>query len=173
MNHSQRMQQKLRTTHRPIWQEGRWVTSLSESSMTGAELAVRINEAREFHAKLGTCISAMEGVLDSGETVDEYKARIAAEDANPAPAAKAAGWFAIEDFAELCDPGPHGFRKRIAGLSGLIVRPPCDATFRRLIGTGWREYPERFEYWGDHFRHADNWTDALRQTRLVRDKEIA
>lgn len=172
MTHSKRMQQMLRTTHRPIWQEGRWVTALSEASMTGAELALRINEAREFHAKLGTCIAAMENVLDSGETVDEYQSRIAAENADPATAAKAAGWFAIEDFAELCDPSPTGFRKRIASLRGLIVRPSDEAMFQRLIGTGWREYPERFEYWGDHFHHADNWTDALSQARRVRDKEL-
>jgi hypothetical protein len=171
--HSQRMRQKLRTTHRPIWQDGRFITALSEASMTGAELALRINEAREFHAKLGRCIAAMENVLDAGETVDEYKARIAAEDADPAPAAKAAGWFAIEDFAELCDPGPTGLRKRIADMRGKIVRPPDEATFQRLTGTGWREYPERFEFWADHFRHADDWTDALRQSRLVRDKELA
>lgn len=171
--HSQRMQQKLRTTHRPIWQDGRFITALSEASMTGVELALRIGEAREFYAKLGTCIAAMEGVLDTGETVDEYKARIAAEDADPAPAAKAAGWFAIEDFAELCDPGPTGFRKHIAGMRGKIVKPSDETACRRLLGTGWREYPERFEYWGDHFRHADDWTDALRQARLVRDKELA
>jgi hypothetical protein len=173
MTHAQRMQQELRTTHQPIWEEGRFVTALSERSMTGIELALRINEVREFYAKLGKCIEAMERVLDSGETVDEYRTRIAAEDADPASAAKAAGWFAIEDFAELCDPGPTGFRKRIAGARGQIVRPNDEATFQRLTGTGWREYPERFEYWGDYFRFADNWTDALRQVRLVRDKELA
>lgn len=107
----------------------------------------------------------MEKILDEGETVDEYKARIAAEDADPKDAAQKMGWFAIEDFAELCDPGPTGFRKRIAGVRDRIVRPSNDATFRQLIGTGWREYPERSEYWADHFKFADDWKDALAKAR--------
>lgn len=165
MTPSQRMQQKLRTTGMLVWQSWSISKSVTEKSMTGAELTACITEAREFYAKLGACIASMERVLDEGETVDEYRARIAAEDADPATAAKAAGWFAIEDFAALCDPGPTGFRKRIDHLRGNIVKPRDEARFQQLIGNGWREYEQRFEFWADHFHHAESWADALKQVR--------
>lgn len=165
MSFSARLQQMLRTTRVPIWMDGRIVRHLSESSMTGAQLTIALQEARRFKAGLDECVVAMEKLLDEGETVEEHKARIAAEDADPATAAKAMGWFAIEDFAALCGVGPTGFARHISGLHGQIVKPRSELDFKRMVSGTWHRCPSSGFYYADYFHFAESWTDALAKAR--------
>lgn len=170
MKPSQRLTLSLRTTGIPVWDLGNIRTLISESAMTGAQLAAAIANARDRRDAMDACIEAMEKVLDEGETVEEHRLRIAAEDADPMVPAMDAGWFAIEDFALLCDPGPNGFRKRLAGITGRIVKPTDEAVLKRLLGTDWPEYSAPHEYWADHFIFADSWRDALDKVRKGKRK---
>ena len=143
--------------------DGRIMRRMSDG-MTGAELADSISKAIAWRNSLNACIEAMSAVLDSGETVEDHKARIEYENQNPCEAVENHGWMAIEDFAELCDKSDTGFYSRIKNLKGRIVRPKARDQ-KRLLGNEWTKYPERFEHWGDYFDFADNWTDALAQVR--------
>jgi hypothetical protein len=165
MKHSDRMTQVLYVSGVPLWIDGSITNTLSDKGITGAELAQRLEQARAWRARLDECIAGMAAILDDGETVDERRARIEAEDADPKTAAQALGWFAIEDFAALCDGGPTGFRKHISACRGQIVRPSSEASRKHLIGTGWPEYPGSSFYWADHFQHAETWTEALAKAR--------
>lgn len=165
MNHSERMLQTLRITGKSVWKDGRIVTFTSNAVLTGVALAQCLEQAVDFRERLVKCIESMKALLDEGETMDEWKARIAAEDADPKTAAQGMGWFAIEDFAAICDPGPTGFRRRIEGVHGQIVKPRSEATLQQLLGTTWPQYPGRGFSWADWFQFAESWTDALQQAR--------
>lgn len=164
MNITQRLATTLVTTGIPIFREGSFTTH-SPGKMTGLELAQQISHALEFQEKLAASIERMNQVLESGETVDERKARIEAEDADPKTAAESMGWYAIEDFAKLCNDTVTGFRKRIDSCRGQIVLPHPASKERLISGTNWRQYPERQEYWGDWFAFADTWKEALERSR--------
>lgn len=164
MTHSLRMSQVLYVGRTPVYGCGD-IHVTGHKPLTGAELAMRIQQAKDHREKLDHCIEAMQQILNEGETVQERIERIAREDADPKTAAQSMGWFAIEDFAALCDDGPTGFRRFIKSCTGQIVKPRHAADFQRLIGNEWPEYPSRGFYWADHFQHADNWKDALSKAR--------
>jgi hypothetical protein len=174
MSTAHRLQQKISTIGVLMTGlDGRTYRSIGRADpITGLELAQRIDAAVRLRDNLNASIEAMTNALDHGETVEEREARIAAEDADPKAAAQKHGWYSIEDFALLCDPGDDGFRRRIASCKGQIVKPTNEATCRRLLGTGWAKYPERGEYWADWFDFADNWTDALKKAREAQ-REVA
>lgn len=167
MSLSQRLQLELITTDVPIWCGSAHGirTMLSRDTTHASILASRLADAISYRKQLDACIAAMARVLDEGETAEEQAARIAAEDADPQAAATRMGWYRIEDFAQLCDKSDSGFYGRISGCTGQIVQPE-PLKLERLLGTGWRQYPERFEAWQDHFRFAKTWAEALQRARI-------
>lgn len=164
MSITQRLLSTLVTTGVPIFQEG-VIRTHTPGKMTGLELAHQISKALEFQAKLTASIEQMNRALESGETVEERAARIRAEDADPKTAAESMGWYAIEDFAKLCNASDTGFRKRIDSCRGQIVMPHPVSKERLISGTNWRQYPDRSEHWGDWFAFADTWKEALERSR--------
>lgn len=167
MSLSQRLQLELITTDVPIWcGSAHGVRTIHSRDTTHAStLASRLADAISYRKQLDACITAMARVLDEGETVEENAARIAAEDADPQAAATRMGWYRIEDFAQLCDKSETGFYNRIANCRGQIVKPDA-AAVPHLLGTKWKKYPERSEFWGDYFRFAETWEEALRRARV-------
>lgn len=165
MKLSDRLHVRIDVTGLPIWTKTGISRPLSPSSLTGAELVGLIADATAQRSAIDSAIWAMSRALDCGETTEERVARIATEDADPKAAAEARGWYAIEDFAELCDKSETGFYWRISGIKGQIVKPSQHSLEKMLRGT-WNRYPSRAEFWGDHFKTADSWAEALRLSRV-------
>jgi len=172
MKPSERLQANIVTTHLPIYSGGKIGAYQSPHSLTGAQLGESLMIARRFRDRLDLCIKAMSDALDHGETVEEREARIAVEDAYPKAAAQSMGWYAIEDFAAICDQSETGFASRINHFKGKIIKPR-DEDRTRLLGNSWKKYPERYEHWADHFEHATDWTEALNKARISRQVELS
>ena len=169
MRLSERLNAVIVTTHIPVWRTGSEIqTFTSDSRLTGAELAERIAGAIKVRDRLNKSIDAMEDILDFGETVKDRELRMEMEDRYPEANARSNGWHTTETFAELCDKSETGFYKRIANCRGHILKPH-PRMVEKLLGNGWAQYPERCEHWGDHFRFADNWEEAL---KLVRAEQV-
>jgi hypothetical protein len=167
MNVEQRAQLQIRVTGYPVWENGNVTTHLSETVRRGTMLMGAIAQAINVRDNISKCIEAMSELLVTGETMEEYEDRIAAEDAEPR--SHATGWFLIEEFAAACDPGPTGFQKFIKNIKGRIVRPRGHA---RMIGTNWPQYPSSGFHWADYFDFADSWHEALAIVRKERAAEL-
>lgn len=169
MNIVGRLQVKLPVTGVNVFEDGRLVRYLSNTVMTGAELASCLIAAIKQRQQLDAAIEEMSNVLENGETVEGRDARVEWENANPQEAAIANGWWLVEDYARQCRQGDTGFAKFLEGVTGRIVRPRDrhdDAHMR--LGDNWPKYKERSFFWGDYFQFAEDWHAALATVRKER-----
>jgi hypothetical protein len=160
------------TTGVPLYlpREGKISTMLSTDTTSGADILHCIEAAKDQIRKLEHVVQEMIQVLE-GETAEEKKARIAAEDASPEEAARLAGWryeheLRTQLLAEgepfgnwLVDDTRYG-GSRIVQLKEWFNQLPQN------------KYPERHQLAGDYYRTADSWKDALAQARKARAEEV-
>lgn len=148
--------------------EGR-VYSSSTARLTGFELAERLRFALRFRRQLDAAISDMQAALESAPTPQQVREQTLADDADPEAAARRYGWRKSEEIWQAAIDAKSQYADLIRHARGHIALPHNFTT--------WEEFFKRMDvparqhaYFADCLHFADDWKDALAETRKLQDK---